>query len=38
MIFLAAAATLVLALVMLALMPEKVLRGHDETAAPILAE
>lgn len=38
MIFLAAAATLVLALVMLALMPEKVLRGNDETAAPILAE
>jgi len=23
---------------MLALMPEKVLRGNDETAAPILAE
>lgn len=37
MIFLAAAVTLVLALVALGLMPEKPLRGHAETA-PVLAE
>ncbi|TIW14458.1 MAG: MFS transporter, partial [Mesorhizobium sp.] len=38
MIFLTAGITLVLALVTLALMPEKPLRGHDEHAAPVLAE
>ncbi|TJW42611.1 MAG: MFS transporter [Mesorhizobium sp.] len=38
MIFLATAAMLLLSLVMLGLMPEKPLRGHPETAAPVLAE
>ncbi|TPM36033.1 MDR family MFS transporter [Mesorhizobium sp. B2-3-5] len=38
MIFLVAAATLVLGLITLALMPEKELRGHVDTPAPILAE
>ncbi|RWL77368.1 MAG: MFS transporter [Mesorhizobium sp.] len=38
MIFLTAGVTLVLALIALALMPEKPLRGHDEQAAPALAE
>ncbi|TIP38034.1 MAG: MFS transporter, partial [Mesorhizobium sp.] len=38
MIFLTAGVTLVLALIALALMPEKPLRGHDEQAAPVLAE
>jgi predicted MFS family arabinose efflux permease len=38
MIFLAAAATLLLSLVTLGLMPEKPLRGHAETEAPILME
>ncbi|MBZ9770168.1 MFS transporter [Mesorhizobium sp. CA6] len=38
MIFVAAGATLVLALITLALMPEKELRGHDEQTAPALAE
>jgi hypothetical protein len=38
MIFLTAGITLVLALITLALMPEKELRGHDENAAPVLAE
>ncbi|MDG4907928.1 MDR family MFS transporter [Mesorhizobium sp. WSM4898] len=38
MIFLTAGITLVLALIALALMPEKPLRGKDEHAAPVLAE
>ncbi|CDX54362.1 MFS transporter [Mesorhizobium sp. M2C.T.Ca.TU.009.01.2.1] len=38
MIFLTAGITLVLALITLAVMPEKELRGHDEHAAPVLAE
>ncbi|TGT53401.1 MFS transporter [Mesorhizobium sp. M00.F.Ca.ET.170.01.1.1] len=38
MIFLTAGITLVLALVALALMPEKPLRGHPEQAAPALSE
>jgi EmrB/QacA subfamily drug resistance transporter len=38
MIFLAAAATLLVSLVTLGLMPEKPLRGQAETEAPILAE
>ena len=38
MIFLTAGITLVLALIALALMPEKPLRGRDEQAAPALAE
>jgi len=38
MIFIAAGITLVLALVAMALMPEKPLRGRDEAAAPVLAE
>jgi MFS family permease len=38
MIFLVAAATLVLGLITLALMPEKELRGHMDNPAPILAE
>lgn len=38
MIFLTAGITIVLALVTLALMPEKPLRGRDEHAAPVLAE
>ncbi|MDX8464565.1 MDR family MFS transporter [Mesorhizobium sp. VK23B] len=38
MIFLTAGITLVLALIALALMPEKPLRGKDEPAAPVLAE
>ncbi|TPI15331.1 MFS transporter [Mesorhizobium sp. B4-1-3] len=38
MIFLTAGVTLVLALITLALMPEKELRGHNENAAPVLAE
>jgi EmrB/QacA subfamily drug resistance transporter len=38
MIFFVAAAILLMALVMLGLMPEKALRGHPETAAPVLAE
>ncbi|MDG4894730.1 MDR family MFS transporter [Mesorhizobium sp. WSM4976] len=38
MIFLTAGVTLVLALIALALMPEKPLRGHDEQPAPVLAE
>jgi EmrB/QacA subfamily drug resistance transporter len=38
MIFLVAAATLVLGLVALTLMPEKELRGHVDNPAPILAE
>ena len=38
MIFLTAGATLVLALIVLFLMPEKALRGRDEHAAPVLAE
>ena len=38
MIFLTAGITLVLALVAIALMPEKPLRGRDEHAAPVLAE
>ncbi|WP_192253681.1 MDR family MFS transporter [Mesorhizobium caraganae] len=36
MIFLAAAITLVLALITLALMPEKSLRGRDEAEAPVV--
>ncbi|MBW8909152.1 MAG: MFS transporter [Mesorhizobium sp.] len=38
MIFLTTGITLVLALIVLALMPEKELRGRDEHAAPVLAE
>ncbi|MDX8436427.1 MDR family MFS transporter [Mesorhizobium abyssinicae] len=38
MIFLVAAAILLMALAALGLMPEKALRGHPETAAPVLAE
>jgi MFS family permease len=38
MIFLTAGITLVLALIVLFLMPEKALRGRDEHAAPVLAE
>lgn len=38
MIFFVAAAILLMALVMLGLMPEKALRGHPETAAPVLAK
>ena len=38
MIFLVAAATLVLGLITLTLMPEKELRGHVDNPAPILAE
>ncbi|UVK37167.1 MFS transporter [Mesorhizobium sp. AR10] len=38
MIFLVAAAILLLAFVTLALMPEKQLRGHSEDAAPVLVE
>ena len=38
MIYFVAAAILLMALVMLGLMPEKALRGHPETAAPVLAE
>ncbi|WP_027166340.1 MDR family MFS transporter [Mesorhizobium sp. WSM3224] len=38
MIFVAAGITLVLALIVLFLMPEKELRGRDEHAAPVLAE
>lgn len=38
MIFLIAGVTLVLALIAVALMPEKPLRGQDEQAAPVLAE
>jgi len=38
MIFVAAGIMLVLALITLALMPEKELRGHEERAAPALAE
>ncbi|MBA1140493.1 MDR family MFS transporter [Mesorhizobium neociceri] len=38
MIFLAAAITLVLSLITLALMPEKSLRGRDETEAAVLVE
>ena len=38
MIFLTAGLTLVLALIVLFLMPEKALRGRDEHAAPVLAE
>ncbi|MET2826577.1 MDR family MFS transporter [Mesorhizobium shangrilense] len=38
MIFLVAAATLVLGLITLTLMPEKELRGHMDNPAPILAE
>ncbi|AZO75276.1 MAG: MFS transporter [Mesorhizobium sp.] len=38
MIFLAAGITLVLALIALALMPEKPLRGKEVDAAPVLAE
>ena len=38
MIFVAAGIMLVLALATLALMPEKELRGHEERAAPALAE
>ncbi|KUM27607.1 MFS transporter [Mesorhizobium loti] len=38
MIFVTAGITLVLALVALALMPEKPLRGHAEHAAPVLSE
>jgi hypothetical protein len=38
MIFLAAAATLLVSLVTLGLMPEKPLRGHPEAEAPILVE
>lgn len=36
MIFLAAAVTLVLALITLALMPEKSLRGRDDAEAPVV--
>ncbi|RVC73997.1 MFS transporter [Mesorhizobium sp. M4A.F.Ca.ET.022.05.2.1] len=38
MIFLVAAVILLMALAALGLMPEKALRGHLETAAPVLAE
>ncbi|TIU49096.1 MAG: MFS transporter, partial [Mesorhizobium sp.] len=38
MIFLTTGITLVPALIVLALMPEKELRGRDEHAAPVLAE
>jgi EmrB/QacA subfamily drug resistance transporter len=38
MIFLVVAATLLLSLVTLGLMPEKPLRGRDEDAAPVLVE
>jgi EmrB/QacA subfamily drug resistance transporter len=38
MIFLVAAVILLMALAALGLMPEKALRGHPETAAPVLAE
>jgi EmrB/QacA subfamily drug resistance transporter len=38
MIFLVTAATLLLSLVTLGLMPEKPLRGHPENAAPVLVE
>ena len=38
MIFVTAGITLVLALVALALMPEKPLRGHAEHSAPVLSE
>ncbi|MER8776169.1 MDR family MFS transporter [Mesorhizobium sp. M0220] len=38
MIFLAAAATLLLSFITLWLMPEKTLRGHAEASAPALAE
>lgn len=38
MIFITAGITLVLALIMLALMPEKPLRGQAEHAAPVLSE
>jgi len=38
MIFLTAGITLVLALVVLALMPEKPLRGRADHAAPVLSE
>ncbi|MBZ9819882.1 MDR family MFS transporter [Mesorhizobium sp. CA4] len=38
MIFLTAGITLVLALITLAVMPEKELRGHDENAARVIAE
>ncbi len=38
MIFLAAALTLMLSLITLALMPEKSLRGRDEAEAPVLVE
>ncbi|BCG94885.1 MDR family MFS transporter [Mesorhizobium sp. 131-2-1] len=38
MIFLVAAVILLMALAALGLMPEKALRGHPETATPVLAE